>query len=207
MKRSFVAMLTLVALACGGEQAASQSSGAQSGTTESPASGEAEAASANRAEMTSEQACEIMKSGILNEAFESNEESWNYRPASEYVPQALCTATGRSPDGSSSYEVSLMIMRADFQSPAEAVASLEGTVKSLTEGMTIQAGGKEYTKQVEFEPFIDGVGDQAAWAPKLNELSVADEATRFAVTVTGFADNAENKAKAIELARLVAEAL
>lgn len=207
MKGSIVLTLAFLAIACGGETVASHESEAKAETSGAPASTRAEGASTDNTETTSEQACDVLKSGVLDEVFDVSEDAWNYRPASKYVPQALCTATGRSQDGSSNYEVSLMIMKSAFDSPAAAVESLESTVKSLSEGMTIEAGGKTHTKQVEFEPFLDGVGDQAAWAPKLNELSVAHEGTRFAVTVTGVGDNAENKARAIELARVVGDEL
>ena len=207
MKRSFVAILTLLMVACGGEQADSRTPQNEPEGDEVPAGSTAESALGSRADMTSEKVCEVLKSGVLNGVLDVNEESWTYRPASEYVPQALCTANAQSPDGSSSYEVGLMIMKTDFESPAAAVESLESTVRSLTEGMTIEVAGKEHTTQVTFEPFMDGVGDQAAWAPKLNELSVADQGTRFAVTVQGTGDNAENRAKAVELAHRIGDVL
>ena len=207
MRRATLAMLAVLALACGGSETTPQVADAQDAATEAAAKAGVEKVAGDRREMPSEDVCEIMKSGILNEVLDANEESWNYRPASKVVPQALCTATGTSQDGSSDYEVALMIMRSKFDSPADAVASLEGTVKQLTEGLTITVGGKTRTRKVEFEPFMEGVGDQAAWAPKMSELSVAHKGTRFAVTVRGAGDSEANKAKAIELARLIGDAL
>lgn len=200
MKRSILTLLGIVALGCGAGEPSSQAA-------QEPTAADVERSLAGEVEVDSEHACEVLGSGVLAEVFAVSDDAWSYRPASKYVPQALCTATGKSPDGATSYEVALMIMKAEFDSPDAAVASLESTVETLSAGKTIEVGGKEHTTKVDFEPFIDDVGDLAAWAPKLNELSVADRGVRFAVTVTGVGGSDENKAKAIELARLVGNAL
>jgi len=206
MKRSCMVMLALGALACGGGETTSTVSDAKAAAVEGYESVKPEGAAVDRTDMPSEDVCRIMKSGVLDGVADVAADSWSYRPASEFVPQALCTATGRARDGSS-YEVSLTIMRDKFDSPAAAVASLESTVRSLSEGITIEVAGKTHTKQVEFEPFLEGVGDKAAWAPKLSELSVADGATRFAVAVHGAGGDPQNKEVAIELARRIGDAL
>lgn len=200
MTRSILALVAITALACGGGEAASRAA-------QEPTATDVEKALAGQIEVDSEHACEVLGSGVLTDAFDLAEDAWSYRPASKYVPQALCTATAQSPDGAATYEVALMIMKTEFDSPAAAVASLESTVETLSAGKTIEVGGKEHTTQVNFEPFLYGVGDLAAWAPKLNELSVADRGVRFAVTVTGLGGSEENKAKAIELAESLGDAL
>ncbi|MGD2070098.1 MAG: hypothetical protein PVI57_15600 [Gemmatimonadota bacterium] len=155
----------------------------------------------------SERACEVLGSGVLTDVFQVSEDGWSFRPASRFVPQALCTANARSADGSSSFEVALTILKDRFDSPEAAVASLESAVETLSAGRTVEVGGRTRTIQVDFEPFIDRVGDQAAWAPRLNELSVAHRGTRFAVTVTGMGGPEGNRAKAIETATRIGEVL
>lgn len=155
----------------------------------------------------SERACEVLGSGVLTDVFEVPEHGWTFRPASRFVPQALCTANAQGADGSPALEVALTIVKDRFDSPEAAVASLESTVESLSAGRTIEVGGRTRTLQVDFEPFIDGVGDQAAWAPGLNELSVAHRGTRFAVTVVGMGGPDENRGKAIETANRIGEVL
>jgi len=178
MKRSSVIAFALFTLACGGSETATTVSEAKEAATEAYESVKPEGAPADRTEMQSEAACEILKAGGLNDVFGAAEDSWSFRPASKVVPQALCTATGKSQDGASSWEVSLTIMRDRYDSPDAAVASLESTVKSLSEGITIKVAGK-----------------------------VADQGTRFAVSVHGAGDPAQNKTLAIELARRIGDAL
>ena len=102
--------------------------------------------------------------------------------------------------------VTLTVTKMTFDTPAEAVTSLEGTVAQLEEGITFEVQGKERTKQVDFE-WADGVDDRAAWAPSLNELSVAVDGVRFAVAVRGVGDDEQCQTKAIEAARRIATAL
>lgn len=99
--------------------------------------------------------------------------------------------------------VSLTMTKPTFASPAEAVASLESAVAELEEGITFNIGGKERTRQIDFDDFLDNVGDRAAWAPKLSELSVAHGGVRFAVSVQGAGDNNKSRSLAIDLAQKV----
>ncbi len=150
-----------------------------------------ERAAAQETPVDSERACEVLASGVLEGAFDVPVEAWSFRPASRFVPQALCTAESQSAEGASSFEVALTIMKNDFDSPEAAVASLESIVETL----------------IEDGAFVDDVGDRAVWAPKLSELSVAYRGIRFAVRVVGMDRPEENRAKSIELARRVGEEL
>ena len=159
-----------------------------------------------------ETACDLLRSGILTDAFGVAAPSVSYRPGSRYVPNVLCTArwdgtksaAAAAPPG---YEASLTILDRSFASAAAAVASLESSVAELSKGVTVEVKGRKHTSRVEFEGWVEGVGDNAAWAPKPRELSVAHAGVRFAVSVRGFGDAAEDKARAIDLARRVAAAL
>ncbi len=149
-------------------------------------------------EVQSPAACDILRTGIVTDVFGVEDSNVNYRPASKVVPQALCTATWNG------QEVALTIMKTRFESSEAAVRDLEATVERLEKGFTIKVAGRERTTQVDFDDFMTDVGDQAAWAPKRNELSVASGGIRYAVAVRGSGDGATNREKATELARLVA---
>jgi hypothetical protein len=159
-----------------------------------------------------EAACDLLRSGVLTDAFGVAPASVSYRPGSRYVPNVLCTATWGGAKGATAasapgHEVSLTILDRSYASRAAAVASLESSVAELSKGVTVEVQGRKHTSRVEFEGWVEGVGDKAAWAPKPRELSVAHAAVRFAVSVRGFGDAAEDKARAIDLARRVAAAL
>ena len=153
-----------------------------------------------------EAACDVFRSGVLTAVFGVDTAAVTLRPGSKYVPHFLCMASWEQPNRGRQ-EVSLTILDRHFESAAEAVADLEGTVAQLSKGVTVEVHGTKHTTQVDFEGWIDGVGDKAAWAPRLSELQVACSGVRYAVSARGFADAAENKAKAIELARRVAAVL
>lgn len=144
--------------------------------------------------------CKLLESGLVADVLGAEPADISYRPASKFVPQGLCTATWQG------IEVALTVIKTQFESNEAAVESLESAVASLEKGLTVTVGGRERTKQVDFEDWMDGVGDQAAWAPALSELSVAANGLRFAVTVRG-ADDATNRERAIALARKVASSL
>jgi len=116
-------------------------------------------------------------------------------------PMPECIGSNQSP------AVSLTITNQQFDSPQAAVDSLESSVVQLEEGITVTVQGKEHTTQVDFDDWLDGVGDRAAWAPKLSELVVAYAGVRFAVSVRGVGDAAECQARAIAVARRVMQTL
>ena len=117
----------------------------------------------------------------------------------EPLPECIRSSTGT--------EVTLTITNQKFDSPQAAVESLESSVAQLEAGITVTVQGKDHTTQVDFDDWLDGVGDLAAWAPKLNELVVAYAGVRFAVSVRGVGDDAESQAQAIAVARQVIETL
>jgi hypothetical protein len=165
---------------------------------------------AGKGTVRGEAACDLLRSGILTDAFGAAAPSVSFTPGSRYVPNVLCTARwdgAKSAAAGSGHEVSLTILDRSYASPAAAVASLESSVAELSKGVTVEVQGRKHTSRVEFEGWVDGVGDKAAWAPKPRELSVAHGGVRFALAVRGFGDAAEDRARAIDLARRVAAAL
>lgn len=113
----------------------------------------------------------------------------------------------RIPIARTDNEASLTIANESFAGAAEAVARLEETVARMEKGITVEVRGQQHTSQVDYDDWIPGVGDRAAWAPKLSQLSVAARGVIFHVTVQVSDDAAQNRAKAVELARRVAQAL
>lgn len=108
-------------------------------------------------------------------------------------PMPACPGTSNT--------VGLTIVNPVRGSAQEAVADLENAVGKLTEGIDFEVQGETHTSQIVFDSWIDGVGDRAAWSSEANELQVASDGVRFAVTVQVRDDPEENKALAIELAR------
>jgi hypothetical protein len=102
-------------------------------------------------------------------------------------------------------EISLTMMGTTYGSPEEAVASLESSVASLTEGVTVKAGGREHTAKTEFGDWIEGLGDRAI--RKGNSILVATGGIRFTVAASLSDDPAENHAKVDELARRIIDNL
>jgi len=103
--------------------------------------------------------------------------------------------------------VNLTIVNQEFDSPAKAAAFLENSVATLEKGITVEVMGKKHTTQVDYDDWMSGVGDRAAWAPKMSQLSVAAKGVVYHVGVDLDDDAAENQRRAIELARKVAAAL
>jgi hypothetical protein len=218
--------LAVTAMACGGQEAGSQ----DVGTAQKQAEGAVAAILAGDRETQAPAVCDVLKSGIVSEVFGVDDGVVTYRPGSKNIPHPLCTARWDAPNKAEleaackeemmkggpmpdcirsdhATEVSLTVTNLTFDSAAAAVESLEGTVAQLEKGITMTIQGKEHTTQVDFDDWMEGVGDKAAWAPRMNELSVAADGVRFAVAVSGTGDRATNQEKAIEVARRVAGAL
>ena len=104
-------------------------------------------------------------------------------------------------------EISLTLVHPTYDTPEEAVTSLEGAVAQLTEGITTNIGGKERTTRVDFDDWLPGIGDRATWSPKQSELHVAAKGIRFALSVRVFDDSEQNQRYAIEMAQRVIDAL
>ena len=190
----FSAKLAVVAaLALFGQAAWAQNVEAIESTIEAILSGDRET--------QSPAVCDLLQSGVVAEVFEVDPAALNFRPASRHVRQALCTASWAK------MEVSLTVIKPRFDSSEAAVQNLESTVARLEEGFTIKVAGRERTTQVDFDDWTEGVGDKAAWAPRLNELSVAAQGMRFAVTVQGASGEGENRDWAILLARRISSEL
>ncbi|KAB2965704.1 MAG: hypothetical protein F9K16_01195 [Thermoanaerobaculia bacterium] len=113
----------------------------------------------------------------------------------------------KMPSARTENEASLTINDEPLDGAADAVARLEQIVAQLGEGITTEVRGRQHTTRVVYDDWTDGVGDRAAWAPGLSQLSVASNGVIFHVGVSASPDAAENRAKAIELARRVAQAL
>jgi hypothetical protein len=117
----------------------------------------------------------------------------NGQPFTEKIPVVKVDST-----------VSLTIFNETFASPEAAAERLEGMIDTMSKGVTVEVGGRKHTSQVDYDDWTPGVGDRAAWAPKLSELSVAARGVIFHVAVHVASEPAENRAQAIELARRVA---
>ncbi len=102
-------------------------------------------------------------------------------------------------------EVSLTIMGTSYDSAAAAVASLEGTVSSLSAGVSVNTPSGPRTVQSEFGDWLEGVGDRAI--AKGSSVLVAADGRRFTVAVTVTDAREENLEVAIELARRIVDEL
>lgn len=196
--RAWTVAVVVTAMACGGgQEVASQDMEA----AREQAEGAVAAILAGDPETQGPAVCDVLESGVVTDVFGVDGAAVTFRPGSKYVPQPLCTASWDDT------EVSLTVMKDEYESAAAAVASLERAVAQLEEGITVTVQGNEHTTQVDFDDWMDGVGDKAAWAPGNRELLVAAHGVRFAVAVSGAGDDGACKAKAIEVARRVIDAL
>lgn len=96
--------------------------------------------------------------------------------------------------------VSITLLATQFDSADAAVTSLENAVAALEKGVTTNVGGKDYTAQHDFGDWIDNLGDKAIFN-ETGELLVAYKGKRFSVNVRVSDDPAEDRSKAIELAK------
>lgn len=99
-------------------------------------------------------------------------------------------------------EVSLTLVANTFDSAGDAVASLEETVATLSEGVSFEVAGKQHETKMEFGPWVDGVGDKAIWSDK-SGLNFAYDAKRYVINVSIYEDEADNREAAIGLAQSV----
>ena len=103
-------------------------------------------------------------------------------------------------------EVSLTLVANSFDSADEAVASLEDTVTTLTEGISFEVGGKQHETKMTFGPWVDGVGDKAIFSDK-GGLMFANAGKRYSLKVAAMANKEQNQQKAIELAQHIIDQL
>jgi hypothetical protein len=99
-------------------------------------------------------------------------------------------------------EVSVTLVSTRFDSAAAAVASLEDAVATLSKGVTVNVGGRDYTEKTSFGDWLDGVGDKAIFSES-GELLVAAGDKRFSVLVKVSDDPARNRENAIALAKRI----
>jgi len=102
-------------------------------------------------------------------------------------------------------QVSVTLVATHFDSPAAAVVSLEDAVATLTKGVTVNVGGKDYEKKSSFGDWLDGVGDKAIFSDS-GELLVADDGKRFSVAVKVSDDPGADREHAVTLARRITDA-
>lgn len=103
-------------------------------------------------------------------------------------------------------QVSVTLVATRFDSDAAAVASLEDAVATLSKGVTVNVGGKDYEKKTSFGDWLDNVGDKAIFSDS-GELLVADEGRRFSVVVKVSDDPGKDQENAIALANRIMETL
>ena len=103
-------------------------------------------------------------------------------------------------------DVSVTLVADKFSSPAEAVASLDSMIATLSKGVTTNIDGKEITTQMKYEPPIEGLGDKAVFTED-GTLHLAYNAKRMTVSVSisGANDPMIKRQETIRLAqRLIA---
>ncbi len=102
------------------------------------------------------------------------------------------------------HEVRLTFAGKSFKNAAAAQTAFDGLLISLKEGITAEAevGGKKqkHTFRIEYDHEVNGVGERAAWAPKLNQLSFVSGLHIVHLTVD-LGDAVENERMAIEVAQ------
>ena len=97
-----------------------------------------------------------------------------------------------------------------FKDAAAAQAAFGGMLISLKEGITAEAevGGttQKHTFRVDYDHEVEGVGERAAWAPKLKQLSFVSGRKIVHLTVD-LGDPVENERLAIAVAKSIGAAL
>jgi F0F1-type ATP synthase beta subunit len=110
------------------------------------------------------------------------------------------------PSIKSTNEVSLTLNKPFFENAGAAQAMLDSSMETLQKGITREHKGVKVTFQADIVP-IEGVGDKAAWAASLHQLSVADGRRMFHLTVNTGADAEQELGKAKAMAKQLAEIL
>jgi hypothetical protein len=153
-----------------------------------------------RSEAAPEDACAAFQAAF-GQVFEVDPDAVTFR-ASDVMDNTVCRATwpvANPGPGHYENEASLTIMGQSFDSPEAAVASLEGAVTSLTDGVSVEVQGEQRTVKSDFGDWVEGLGDRAI--TKKRSVLVASDGVRFTAGVKASADDSKNQALAIELAR------
>jgi hypothetical protein len=108
------------------------------------------------------------------------------------------------------HEVRLTFAGKTFKDAAAAQAAFDGLLISLKEGITAEAevGGttQKHTFRIDYDHEVEGVGEKAAWAPKLKQLSFVSGRQILHLTVN-LGDPTENERLAIAAAKSISAAL
>lgn len=174
--------------------------------------------------------CAILDDELLRAHFDIPDGTEITRSPSQYSPHPLCTVSWAKPDAAerqaqqqaammeymqrkmqgedvqmpsfrTANEVSLTLYAPPFDDAASALRSFDNAMKRLAQGITTEVNDEEYTFQADLEP-VDGVGDKAAWVPRMSQLSVVSGNHIFHVGVnTGAEDDGDlETAKALAVA-------
>lgn len=108
------------------------------------------------------------------------------------------------------HEVRLTFGGKGFKDPAAAQVAFDSLLVSLKEGITAEAEvdgtTHKHTFRIAYDHEVNGVGERAAWAPKLNQLSFVTGRRIIHLTVD-VGDAVENERMAVELAQGVIDSL
>jgi len=108
------------------------------------------------------------------------------------------------------HEVRLTFAGKTFKDAAAAQARYDALMVTLEEGVTAegeyQGVKKKHTFRVEYDHDVDGVGEKAAWAPKLKQLTFVSGRQILHLNVD-LGDPAENERLAIATAKSISAAL
>ena len=108
------------------------------------------------------------------------------------------------------HEVRLTFAGKSFKDAAAAQAGYDALMVTLKEGVTAEAEyqgtKKKHTFKVQYDHEVAGVGEKAAWAPKLKQLTFVSGRHIMHLNVD-LGDPAENERMAVELAQAVVDRL
>jgi hypothetical protein len=174
--------------------------------------------------------CELLNKAFIRAHFETGEAEISIRP-SQYSSHPLCMVNWPKPNENEIQaefqkkmqeysmamakgekpempkiprpnEVSLTIMGKRFDNKAQAESALDTGMDILHNGLKSQKEGAPKMRTYEIEP-VEGLGDKAAWVVGMNQISVANDRRVFHLAVNVYDDPQENRAKAMELAKLL----
>ncbi len=108
------------------------------------------------------------------------------------------------------HEVRLTFAGKEYKDAAAAQAGYDALMVTLKEGVTAegeyQGVKKKHTFRVEYDHEVEGVGEKAAWAPKLKQLTFVSGRQILHLNVD-LGDPAENERFAIAIAKSMSAAL
>ena len=173
--------------------------------------------------------CELLSNDLLAAHFSLPQDDTIRRQPSKYSPHPLCMVSWKKPGAAdmsvrqqaemrdylqkkmrgegaskpidrSSSEVTLTVFRPRFDSQEAALVGFNSAMRRLESGVRTEVADTQINFQADLEP-VDGIGDRARWAPRLNQLSLVSGRDIFHLTVNTGADKATHRALAESLAR------